>query len=494
MLRKPATYALPPFVSTLVAVGVVAALVRLGRGAVPIDDAFITFRYVENIVQGFGFVYNLDERILGTSTPLYALLLAVLYRILPTDLVTISLYLNSLADGITTVALGILGWKLSGSRLIGLACAAIWCLSIAAVFFSRTGMETALFTMTTTLAFLSLIQRNLLVACAFASIAVLLRPDGVIVLALVGLGTVLVERRTLLSAIAVVVAIIAPWLVFSIWYFGSPIPQSALVKVAANSNMWQVLEQVGVALPTTYTLGGATRQLFGPFAVGVVVLCVGAMTLGYASALRTALSPPTLWICVLSYPLLYLLVIISRNIFLFPWYFMPIQPVIILGVLTGGYAFRPTAGYMLAGMLLAFNISAAFVNGNITQLEQREHERLTLYIGASQAIAARVGDNDTATRIATPEVGIIGYYLHPRPMIDLAGLVSAPQRGTTPDYDMLVGMQPHLPEQSDYLRVWEQHGAGGQTAAILCTAELPTCQAWHTDNLSTDTSERLISP
>jgi len=40
------------------------------------DDAFITFRYAENIANGIGFVYNEGERLLGTTTPLFTLILA----------------------------------------------------------------------------------------------------------------------------------------------------------------------------------------------------------------------------------------------------------------------------------------------------------------------------------------------------------------------------------------------------------------------------------
>jgi len=36
-----------------------------------VDDAFITFRYAANIANGNGLVYNLGERVLGTSTPLF---------------------------------------------------------------------------------------------------------------------------------------------------------------------------------------------------------------------------------------------------------------------------------------------------------------------------------------------------------------------------------------------------------------------------------------
>jgi hypothetical protein len=44
------------------------------------DDPFITFRYAENLARGLGFVYNSGERVLSTTTPLFALLLAALSR------------------------------------------------------------------------------------------------------------------------------------------------------------------------------------------------------------------------------------------------------------------------------------------------------------------------------------------------------------------------------------------------------------------------------
>jgi hypothetical protein len=40
------------------------------------DDPYITYRYARNLADGHGFVYNLGERTLSTTTPFYTLLLA----------------------------------------------------------------------------------------------------------------------------------------------------------------------------------------------------------------------------------------------------------------------------------------------------------------------------------------------------------------------------------------------------------------------------------
>src|SRR5664280_286755 len=44
---------------------------------VSIDDAYITYRYAENIARGLGYVFNPGERVEGTSTFLFTLLLAI---------------------------------------------------------------------------------------------------------------------------------------------------------------------------------------------------------------------------------------------------------------------------------------------------------------------------------------------------------------------------------------------------------------------------------
>ena len=42
------------------------------------DDTYIKYRYAANIATGHGFVYNIGERVLGTTLPLFTLLLAAM--------------------------------------------------------------------------------------------------------------------------------------------------------------------------------------------------------------------------------------------------------------------------------------------------------------------------------------------------------------------------------------------------------------------------------
>ena len=64
-----------------------------------IDDAFITFRYARNLLNGAGFVYNPGEQVLGTTTPLYTLLMAALSGLSRSaNFPWIALLINALAD------------------------------------------------------------------------------------------------------------------------------------------------------------------------------------------------------------------------------------------------------------------------------------------------------------------------------------------------------------------------------------------------------------
>ena len=64
------------------------------------EDALITFRYAENIASGNGFVYNANERVLGTTTPLWTLILAGA-KFAGADLFSASKMLGILLDAAT---------------------------------------------------------------------------------------------------------------------------------------------------------------------------------------------------------------------------------------------------------------------------------------------------------------------------------------------------------------------------------------------------------
>src|SRR2546421_2455442 len=157
----------------------VALLARVLTGPHPIDDAYITFRYARNLAEGLGLVYNPGEWVLGTTAPLWAILLGAGYRVGLTDLPWLATAISALCDAASTallVYLGLrMGWRPVGAALVGLA----WAINPMSIAFATGGMETSLFVLMT-LATLTLVAsaRSATLAGAIAGMATLVRPEG----------------------------------------------------------------------------------------------------------------------------------------------------------------------------------------------------------------------------------------------------------------------------------------------------------------------------
>src|SRR5260370_31398240 len=77
---------------------VVALAARVLTGPHPIDDAYITFRYARNLADGLGLVYNSGEWVLGTTAPLWAIILGAGYRLGLTDLPWLATAVSAVSD------------------------------------------------------------------------------------------------------------------------------------------------------------------------------------------------------------------------------------------------------------------------------------------------------------------------------------------------------------------------------------------------------------
>jgi hypothetical protein len=125
---------------------ILALTARLIPGVRTIDDSYITFRYARNLLAGEGFVYNPGEAILGTTTPLYALLMTGLGALtggVDAPFPQLALGINALADAATVWLLWALGRKLK-ARWAGTAAALVWAVAPYSVTFAIGGLETSL--------------------------------------------------------------------------------------------------------------------------------------------------------------------------------------------------------------------------------------------------------------------------------------------------------------------------------------------------------------
>jgi hypothetical protein len=208
-----------------------ALAIRLTAGARAVDDAFISFRYALNLSNGLGLVYNPGELVLGTSAPLYAVLLAALARAIGTrSFPELALWVNALADGLSIVLVYLIARRLKVPRWPSILASVVVALSPLVIRYSIGGMETSVLTaMGLSSAYLYL-QKRELAAFLLAGLAVWVRPDALAFAAALLITEAWRTRRLPWLALTVVVAAIGLEAILLSAIYGDPLPQSVLAK------------------------------------------------------------------------------------------------------------------------------------------------------------------------------------------------------------------------------------------------------------------------
>jgi hypothetical protein len=431
------------------------ALALAGRfipGPRPVDDSFITFRYARNLLAGDGFVFNPGERVLGTTTPLYALLMAGLGALTggaQAPFSQIALTVNALADALTCLLLWRIGQRL-GSQTAGLAAGLLWAAAPYSVTFAIGGLETSLNVLLLTGMFAAHLERRRSLAALCGALALLTRPDAVLLV-----GPLILDRlyRALRAAkdgqpqdrlgwreVAVFVLPCLAWGVFAWLYFGSPIPHS----IQAKLEVYRLGPNAAfIRLIQHYATPFLQHNLLGPLA-GIALGMVLNPFLYLVGARRAWKAEPRS-LAFIIYPWLYLLVFALPNPLLFRWYLTPPLPAYFLFILIGAqeivralcglHAKTPAAprGARLAGLL---TILFVFILPLATTLsEWRLHpdhgpdrpapemawfKLELLYFQAAEKLAPRM---DANTLLAAADVGVLGFYT-PARILDTVGLNS----------------------------------------------------------------------
>jgi hypothetical protein len=214
--------------------GIAFLLGRLSAGP-QLDDAYITYRYARNVAAGIGLVYNAGERVLATTTPLFALLLGGLGR-LGLDIPTAGYALSVLSLGVAAFHLFRIGAR-SGRPGAG-ALAALLTISSADLVLTF-GLESTFYLAILTGAIWAALAGRHTGAGVLFGLATLIRGDAILA------GTVLVahalvtNRRLPIRLLIAWGAVVLPWAVFAAWYFGSPLPSTLAAKVLqGQSSFW----------------------------------------------------------------------------------------------------------------------------------------------------------------------------------------------------------------------------------------------------------------
>jgi hypothetical protein len=397
--------------------GAVAVVARVVTGPHPIDDAFITFRYARNLAEGLGLVYNPGEWVLGTTAPLWALVLAAAYRL--GDLPWVALCISALCDAASAMLVARLalamGWSPRGATLVGLA----WALNPMSIAFAAGGMETSAFILVS-LGVLSLAPRTS--AAVIAGASTLLRPEGAL-LAFTVIAYDVYARgrfrwRPLLGA--AVQMLLAGAILFVV--YGSPLPHSVAAKQVAYTPAAPFENTLALLLQASLPAGSTFLASVLPAHMTALLAVVGLMALlvlgrGAPALLERERLP---WVPFAMFGALVITFYASiglRGVRLFTWYAVPLIPLYLLLASAGLRALSRRT--WLPALLLAWQVAAVDWHQPFLPLgDNLVREQVYVQVGNELTSALP----KTAT-VAAPEIGALGYTSGLR-MLDTVGLVS----------------------------------------------------------------------
>jgi hypothetical protein len=386
----------------LTLVGLIALMGRWGY-----DDPFITYRYADNLRAGRGFVYNVGQQTLSTTAPLYAILLAGL-GLLWADLPSLSNTLSALSLVLAAACL----WGLAreqGQETAGLIAALL--LTLTPLMLTTFGAETCLYVAWILGGLYAFSRSRLAWTAVLLALATMVRPDGLIVAAVVGVYHLLRHRTVPWRPVALYAGLIGLW-VLGLWlYFGSPLPVTLLTK--QQQGQMDISTRFGAGF-LSMVRRYLRLPLYWPYGALILVGLIRVTTRA-----RHWL-PLLLWTGF--YFLAYTLMGVSRYF----WYYAPLVPGILVLVAEGAAASLqglgrirlPQPAHLGAAGLLIMILLAPQVAG-VLETGWRSDPRLEVYTEIGEWLHSQT---PAQASVGALEVGIIGYFSQ-RFMIDFAGLI-----------------------------------------------------------------------
>lgn len=226
------------------------------RNAWVSDDAYITFRTIENFLSGYGLTYNIGERVQTFTHPLWMLLLSAVYflvnRVLRIGVWAELYYLVTLVSLlISIITVCILGFGIARSRLSAILAVIILTLSKAFVDYSTSGLENPLSHLLLALFLLIYFRkpemslRKLFFLSLVAALGTLTRPDTLLIY-LPALIYAFWRTRQKARGVLTVFLGFLPFLLwegFSLIYYGFLSPNTAYAKLHTGIGMGMLAQQ-----------------------------------------------------------------------------------------------------------------------------------------------------------------------------------------------------------------------------------------------------------
>ncbi len=428
------------------------------------DDQFILYRYVDNLFRGHGFVYNIGEKVLGSTTPLFTIVSTFAKLMMPqVSTPNIIAVVNILCLSIAGVFFYRVA-RLFLSERFSFITLAVFVLNL-----SRTipeGMETPLFLMTLFIFLDCLLRKKYYISSVFLSLTILTRPDaGLIAVLVVLYWWHLVGWKKTIRLSVVSIAVALPWLMFATLYFGSFVPQSLITKLhsADTVNMPQ-FQAAKVQLSSISRIYWG--RIFDPENIPLQTLFNLLPFLGFVAVALWKKITKENWI-IFAIPFAYFLSFSLSNPVMFPWYISEMEPLWILISMMGiAFLVEKVRSNVVQILLCAIILAGPLFLWTQITTSRDPGSKITLF-EMGQYIKEHQKPGDT---VGLSNIGIVGYITDAY-IVDFIGLVRNdsvqyyPIPGGCVDRNELYVIPPRLVQES--LPTWLVAGEGEVKSCLL---------------------------
>ncbi len=429
-------------------IGLARLALGLWLGFRPFDDTYITFRYALNLASGFGFVYNIGEYVLGTTSPLWAMALAAM-RLAHVPIELGALALSLTLDVVTAILLVRLLASLGYGVETRLSAAVLFLCWFDYFSLARSGMETSCFVFLATAALEALVSGRFTRAAACCGLACLTRPEGavLVVLLMIALWRVraTAPRREVAACLAVLLMISLGWAIYALGTFGSVIPQSVTAKAAmAGDPALRRFSWLNVAL--FFLKGQYGGEIFERTYLQLMPMITALSGIAAAVLLRDVIRTRTdlavsRALALLCFPTCFAVgLALSHAFTFFPWYYGPMYPFLSVLAMVGTATLCGGRRRIVAGVC-ALLVSGQLAAGWLVKLPADRSFWVAGYMEAAEMVP-----RDPDVRVAALEIGAVGWRVWPAHILDVEGLVTPEAvgvpadeyvRSTRPDYLIL---------------------------------------------------------
>ena len=392
------------------------------------DDTFIHLQYARHLAEGSGFVFNVGERVYGSTSPLWVALIADGMAIGLDGLQTARVLgaISTLASVVLFMMLMRRNLRLPELRVLATI---VWAAHPWMIRWSLSGMETPLAVALVLAGFVAFTDGRTWGARpvrtgALWALAALTRPEAVFLLLLWGVFLVIDTDsregvRRLIAGSLPPTLIYGGWLLFARFYFGTFWPNTLSAKTAGGIGWEYVLDtarrQVGIV--------GASDAALAAALFAALVFGGGRMWPSRPQAQR--LLP---WVWVFALPVLY----VMRGVPVVSRYLVPMLPVLAWlawrSVERWWAGEEPAPGVRRGAAVLGIGLATLALIQSLSVYNYMVLPQVRSFSAGLRQSLVPWGQwfrehSRPGAEIAAPDIGALGYYSH-RPVLDLAGLVT----------------------------------------------------------------------